>query len=86
MLPQCFMSTEPLYTARYGLWKTPVDNSVENVENSDLSTVIPFLYGLRQAVGSSLSGLHNIRGSKVSCCITSPADTSHFLPKHSQKV
>ena len=59
MLPQCFMSTEPLYTARYGLWKTPVDNSVENVENFDLSTVIPVLCGIRQAVRSRTFGLHN---------------------------
>ena len=43
MGPEGFMSTEPLYTGRYGLWKTPVDKSVENVENFDLSTVIPFL-------------------------------------------
>ena len=80
------MSTQALYICCYGLWKTPVDNSVENVENFDLSTVIPVLCMIRQALRSLGPGLHNTYRSAPAPDVMSPADTRGFLPKHGEKV
>jgi len=35
------------------LWKTPVEKTVENVENSDLSTVIPGLFRCASPCGKN---------------------------------
>ena len=75
-----------LYICCYGLWKTPVDNSVENVENFDLSTVIPVLCRIRQAVRSRTFGLHNTLRTVPPRDVMSPGDTRHFLSNHSEKV
>ena len=79
-------SAAPLYTGCYGLWKTPVENSVENVENFDLSTVIPVLCGICPAVRSCTFGLHNTPPAILLRKVMREEDTRHFLPKQTGKV
>ena len=60
----------------HSLWKTPVENTVENVENYDLSTGISVLWFFHTACGKGCMALCiNCRGSRVRTCYVTGEET-----------
>ena len=68
------------------LWKTPVDKTVENVENFELSTGIPSFFFSTDSCGNPVYVFAYRRLLFAKACVTSPRRQPGFPLKSLKKV